>query len=817
MTPQELSQNSSKLKIVRPFLISLALFSLCPASEQWALLSLGKDQEIKAYRLHEDGSLGQPKTIKTKGLPSCMAVSQNHRRLYVAMKKSKSITTYKIEKGASLTPLGETMVGEDASYLTIHPSGRYLLSSYYQAGKAAVHQINADGSLSEQPLQMIETDERAHAITLAPSGQFAFVPHTRPNSIHQFRFDPKKGTLSPNSPSKLQREENSGPRHLAIHPNNQHAYGSDEQGRAVTTYRLDQKKGLLETIETIPTHPPAPYEGKHSTSDIHVHPSGKFVYLANRGYNVIAPFHIDPESKKLSALTRVPTEEVTRSFNISPDGKFLIAAGQRSGNIATFRIGNDGNLTRIGTTKAGINPWWVQIVELPDLRTSTTLGQGTMAGEVTSTSALLQTRLTQGNFLNADGDLPGTSGVVSFQWSLNKTLANPHQSPFQNVSPESDFIARFHLSDLQPGQTYYYRALHGGPYDEPRPGPACSFKTLPGQTSIEPVTFIVGSCMNYNKFLHGKSARSSGPLTATPEDKRLGFPAFATMKKVQPDFFIGTGDIVYYDNPFRTAETVPELRKCWHEQFRFSRMIDFFATTPTYWSKDDHDFRFNDSDRDSDQLPLTQTGIDLFREQLPIVPAGDSKSPTYRTHRVNKDLQIWITEGRDYRSPNRMKDGPEKTLWGAEQITWLKRTLKESDAKWKIIVSPTPLVGPDMGSKRDNHANLKGFRHEADAFFKWLEENNLTDLITICGDRHWQYHSRHPSGVEEFACGALNDENSRMGILPGDKKGTDPNAEVKQLFTSPTPRGGFLIIKAAKKLSFEHRDSRGKSLYTVTK
>lgn len=798
------------------FLVPLfTLISLCPAAEQWAFLSLGKDQKIQSYQIHQDGSLGTPNNFDAPGSPSCMAVSQNHQRLYVAMKQTKSIAAYRIEKGGQLKPLGETIVGESASFLYVHPSGKFLLSSYYQAGKAAVHRINADGSLSDMPLQLIETDERAHCITLDPSGKFAFIPHTRPNSIHQFQFNSKNGVLTPNSSPKLQREENAGPRHLAIHPSNHQAYGSDEQGRALTIYHLDQEKGSLKTIETIPTHPPEGYEGKHSTSDIEVHPSGKFVYLANRGYNVIAPFRIDPESKKLTALKRVPTEEVTRSFNISPDGNFLIAAGQRSGNIATFRIEDDGNLTRLSTTKAGINPWWVQIVELPDTTASIDLGQGTMAGEVTSTSALLQTRLTQGKHLNQHGDLPGAQGVVSFQWSLDKNFTNPSQSPFEKVSSDNDFISRFHLQNLKPNQTYYFCALYGGPVDNPRPGPNCSFKTLPGKTSEEPVTFIVGSCMNYNKFLHGKSARSSGPLTATPEDKRLGFPAFAAMKNVEADFFIGTGDIVYYDNPFRTATTVPQLRKCWHEQFRFPRMADFFQNVPTYWSKDDHDFRYNDSDRSSEQLPLTQTGIDLFREQLPILPQGDKTSPTYRTHRVNQDLQIWLTEGRDYRSPNRMSDGPDKTLWGAEQITWLKRTLKESDAKWKVIVSPTPLVGPDMASKKDNHANLKGFRHERDAFFKWLGENQLTDLITICGDRHWQYHSRHPSGIEEFACGALNDENSRMGIAPGNKKGSDPNSEVKQLFTSPQPRGGFLIIKAAEQLTFEHRDSRGNSLYKV--
>ena len=242
-----------------------------------------------------------------------------------------------------------------------------------------------------------------------------------------------------------------------------------------------------------------------------------------------------------------------------------------------------------------------------------------------------------------------------------------------------------------------------------------------------------------------------------------------------------------------------------------SEAYDFFQNIPTYWSKDDHDFRFNDSDNENDKLPLPKTGIEIFREQLPI---GEK---TYRTIRVNKDLQLWLSEGRDFRSPNKMKDGPDKTLWGTEQREWLQSTLKASDAKWKILITPTPMVGPDDAYKKDNHANLSGFRHEANAFFDWLKENKIENFMTVCGDRHWQYHSIHPSGVEEFACGALNDENSRNGVKPGSKKGTDPEAQIKQPYTSPEPSGGFLHISAGEELTFDFHNDQGKVLYSVKK
>jgi alkaline phosphatase/alkaline phosphatase D len=329
--------------------------------------------------------------------------------------------------------------------------------------------------------------------------------------------------------------------------------------------------------------------------------------------------------------------------------------------------------------------------------------------------------------------------------------------------------------------------------------------------------------MNYHRFMEG-SSNGGGPVTATAEDKRLGYPVFAALAERKPDFFIGTGDIVYYDQPSsRPAVEIVDLRKKWHEQFRFPRLVEFFGETPAFWSKDDHDFRYNDADLDGPKGPDARTGIDLFREQMPIYEVDDRSSPTWRTRRVHRRLQLWFTEGRDHRSPNRAPDGPEKSLWGKEQRAWLERTLAESDATWKVIVTPTPMVGPDDASKRDNHVNLQGFRHEADAFFAALRRLKVEGVMTFCGDRHWQYHSIHPSGVEEFSCGALNDENSRPGVAPGSPKGTDPDRTIVQPYTYDEPTGGFLAVEIMPDstlgavLRVEFRDDRGRLLHRVEK
>lgn len=458
-------------------------------------------------------------------------------------------------------------------------------------------------------------------------------------------------------------------------------------------------------------------------------------------------------------------------------------------------------------------------------RSAVHTAQGSMAGEVTATSALLQTRLTKipGPELDAKGGVPGQRGGGYFEYGTRSDFSDARQTGWINNTPEGDYIIRAVVTNLQPGQLYHYRPVFGigrSHVDKGKPG---QFRTLPGAASDRAVSFIVGSCMNYNKFMFGPRGKAGPAVTATEEDKRLGYRAFVAMLDAKPDFFVGTGDIVYYDNILNgPARTVPELRECWHEQFRFPRLIEFFHRTPSYWSKDDHDFRFNESDNETAQLPLPQTGIAMFREQLPILPAGDLTSPTYRTHRVNRDLQIWLSEGRDHRSPNAMADGPEKSLWGRAQREWLQRTLEESDATWKILISPTPMVGPDDATKIDNHADIGGFRHEADAFFAWLGANRISGFLVVCGDRHWQYHSIHPSGVEEFAAGALNDENARLGVPPGSRKGTDPHSRIRQPYLYREPTGGFLHVNVTRdasgaKLTVQHRDDHGKVMNTVAK
>ncbi len=458
---------------------------------------------------------------------------------------------------------------------------------------------------------------------------------------------------------------------------------------------------------------------------------------------------------------------------------------------------------------------------------------GLMAGEVSSSAALVQVRLTQTDKL-VDRDIKGAWGLVEFTLQSASDSSQTFTETAHALS-QRDYIARVHFDRLQPNTVYRCTTRMGLDAQTMRSGPSLEFKTHPGADLTEPVSFAVVTGMNYAKF-HGDDRIDQAQHliennTKLPEpyagaDKELGYPALETLLKVKPDFFVGTGDNVYYDTPDNPrAQSVTEMRQKWHEQFIQPRYGELFAKVPTFWMVDDHDYRIDDGDNSGEILPLPETARRILMEQLPYARNDRPAARTYRTHRVSRDLQIWFVENRFYRSDNAMPDGPDKTIWGKEQRQWLERTLTSSDAPFKILISPTPMIGPDDLRKTDNHCDVGGFQYERDSFFKFLKSNGLDqqNFFIVCGDRHWQYHAVDSTGIEEFSCGALIDANSRLARMPGDPEGTDPDGLIKHLHKQTERSGGFLIVRCAQgdggkaSLVFRFHDEKGKILYECTK
>ncbi|MFT5471255.1 MAG: alkaline phosphatase D, partial [Verrucomicrobiales bacterium] len=231
-------------------------------------------------------------------------------------------------------------------------------------------------------------------------------------------------------------------------------------------------------------------------------------------------------------------------------------------------------------------------------------GLGIMVGEVSNSSAVVQVRLCATDKL-VERDVAGMAGVVKF------TLGD--QSQTVEAKADLDFIARAVFEGLTAGTSYEIQTEIGTDADSLNAGPVATFKTLQGPAAAEPVKFVVVTGMNYAKFhgddridlaQHKLENNTDLPAPYDGPDKDLGYPALAAILKQKPDFFVGTGDNVYYDTPDNPrAETITELRQKWHEQWVQPRYRDLFAVVPTFWMVDDHDYRIDDGDNTGDHLP----------------------------------------------------------------------------------------------------------------------------------------------------------------------------------------------------------------------
>jgi 6-phosphogluconolactonase len=179
----------------------------------------------------------------------------------------------------------------------------------------------------------------------------------------QFRFDAESGSLTPNAPPRVAQANLAGPRHFCFHPSLDLVYFSNEQGCSVTAYKLDRSNGTLSPIQTISTLPDG-YTTRNTCSMIHLTPSGKFLYVGNRGHNSIAGFAVDGAGK-LTAAGRAPTEAVPSAFTPDAEGKFLFAAGTASNRLASYRIDQStGALTALGAQDIGKRPAAMTAVRL---------------------------------------------------------------------------------------------------------------------------------------------------------------------------------------------------------------------------------------------------------------------------------------------------------------------------------------------------------------------------------------------------------------------------------------------------------------------
>jgi 6-phosphogluconolactonase len=179
-----------------------------------------------------------------------------------------------------------------------------------------------------------------------------------------YRFDSKRGKLTPNREPWIALKPGAGPRHLTFHPNGRYAYVINELDSTLTAFTYDGSRGALNAVQTVTTLPDG-FSGANYCADIHITPSGKFLYGSNRGHDSIVAFAIDEETGRLQYVQHQPTQgSFPRNFAIDPTGKYLLVANQKSDTIVVFRIAaTNGTLTPTGHVAQVPSPVCLKMIQ----------------------------------------------------------------------------------------------------------------------------------------------------------------------------------------------------------------------------------------------------------------------------------------------------------------------------------------------------------------------------------------------------------------------------------------------------------------------
>jgi 6-phosphogluconolactonase (cycloisomerase 2 family) len=329
----------------------------------------GNGRGIHVFQMNRVTGAMTPAGVYSVGTsPSCLVLNDAGTRLYSGNEtdrggddKEGTVSAFGIDrKDGHLTLLNTVRSGgAGPTYLSIHPSKRFVLVANYFGGSVAVLPILPDGRLGDATYVKKDAGKIGPTkATSAPPGTFAMSGHDRTHAhmiesdaagrfvlhadlgmdqIFIWKFDEQKGVLTPNEPHSVALPPGDGPRHFDFHPNGRWFYSIQEEGSTIVLFDYDAAKGRLAPRQTVSTLPPG-FAGSNFCSEILVSSDGQFVYAGNRLHDSIGIFSVGPNGELTFIGEEWTRGDYPRSFNFDPTGRFLYCCNQRADNIAVFQV-----------------------------------------------------------------------------------------------------------------------------------------------------------------------------------------------------------------------------------------------------------------------------------------------------------------------------------------------------------------------------------------------------------------------------------------------------------------------------------------------
>lgn len=366
-------QTPAAMKKVLFFLLFISIFYSGKAQQKKEILYVGTfsvrgSQGIYAFSFDRaKRTLKLLQTVPSLESPSYLTLHPSGKFLYSVNRgradvadNGGSVSAYGIDPlSGKLSGIGHrSSYGDDPCHITIDNAGKYAFISNYNRGNLVVLQLFDDGligSPSDAKKYVGNSVNAArqesphiHSSAISQDNRFLYVADLGTDRIYTYEFNASNGTLTPAKTPEVLVSRGAGPRHFIIHPSGKFAYLAEELTSSVCTFSLNKTTGALTVIEDTVRSLPPNFQGSNTSADIHTDVKGQYLYMSNRGLNALSIFSIAPTGK-LTYIGQQETGKTPRNFLVDPKGEFVFVASQDDDTITMYRINSKtGKLAAVG-------------------------------------------------------------------------------------------------------------------------------------------------------------------------------------------------------------------------------------------------------------------------------------------------------------------------------------------------------------------------------------------------------------------------------------------------------------------------------------
>jgi 6-phosphogluconolactonase len=319
----------------------------------------------KAYLNHKTGKISLPTLLFASKDSSCLAMNSKRNVLYSTVENEigKILVFLLNDKNEAKMLNVQSSNGSGPTHIAIDATNSVLLAVNYNSGTVVCLPIHNNGSVGEVsciqqhvgdgPKKERQSSPHPHGVYIDANNENVYVADLGTDTIAIYKLDKSNGRIVKSSPYLTHVPSGSGPRHITIHPNNDFLYVCNELSVSLSVFKIiDENNGnkKLQLIQNIPIvfdkSETDNLTEQVTLAEIFCDKNGKYLYVSARGINAIIVFAISNADFKVSHLQTVFNVPATpRGFSLSPDGKWLVVAGQTvEGTLNAYKVGENTGL-----------------------------------------------------------------------------------------------------------------------------------------------------------------------------------------------------------------------------------------------------------------------------------------------------------------------------------------------------------------------------------------------------------------------------------------------------------------------------------------